>query len=207
MTMPQVTRRQVLIGAGAVGVLGALAPTAALAEDNGGGKLVRWDLPQFAGPGGSLIFAGGTDEGRDSSSGDLVRLTGSGQAEPGEHEAAGGGTFVHLASDGTTERAHGFYLVTGFNSFRKPGGTLAGIPLTDGIGELGDTSGGILSLKVHLFASSGAQAEGVLTVDCSLPSGRPGIVEGITLSVPAFNLNFTQHGGATLFHVLNGGEE
>src|SRR5712691_456770 len=207
MAMPQVTRRQVLIGAGAAGVLGALAPTAALAEDNGGGKLVRWDLPQFAGPGGSQIFAGGTDEGKDGASGDLVRLTGSGQAEPGEHEAAGGGTFVHLASDGTTERAHGVYLVTGFNSFRKPGGTLAGIPLTDGIGELGDTSGGILSLNVRIFPSSGAPHDGILTVNCALPGGRPGIEEGIMLSVPDFNINFTQHGGATLFHVLNRGED
>src|SRR5437870_10728529 len=115
MAMSQVTRRQVLIGAGAAGVLGALAPTAVLAEDNGGGKLVRWDLPQFAGPGGSQIFAGGTDEGRDSASGDLVRLTGSGQAEPGQHEAAGGGTVVHLASDGSTARDHGFYLVPEFD--------------------------------------------------------------------------------------------
>jgi hypothetical protein len=190
------------------------APAAALADDNDGEgngkvKLVRWDLVQFGGPGGSVVFAGGTDEGKDSGTGDLVRLTGSGQAEPAEGEAAGGGTFVHLASNGTTERARGFYRVTGFKSFKKVGGTLVGIPLIDGIGELEDTTGGILTLNVLLAANSGATAEGLLTVECSLPGGSPGIEEGITLSVRAggTDYRFTQHGGATLFHVLQGKED
>jgi len=201
MATPRLTRRQVLIGAGAAGALGALAPAAVLATDNGRGKLVRWDLVQV-GQGG-LVLAGGTDDGQDMATKDVVHLTGSGQAEPATREAAGGGTFVHQHSDGTAV-AHGVYWVTGFKSFQNPGGSLAGTGLRDGIGEIGETTAGILSLDVHLAASSGASLDGVLTVDCNLPPGFPTIKEGITLSVGPFH--FTQHGGATLFHVLRGDE-
>ncbi len=201
MTMPQITRRQVLIGAGAAGALGALAPTAALAGDNGRGKLVRWDLVQVV---GGVVLVGGTNDSRDSATKDVVHLTGSGQAEPATGEAAGGGTFVHQHSDGT-EFAHGVYLVTGFNSFRNAGGSLALVPgLKDGVGEIGETTAGILSLKVRLVPSSGDSHDGVLTVDCNLPSAGFPIEEGITLSVGPFH--FTQHGGFTVFHVLRGDE-
>ncbi len=198
MAEPQITRRQVLIGAGAVGALGALAPTAALAGDEGKGKLVRWDLVQIV---SGVVLAGGTDDGRDSATGDVVHLTGSGQAEPARREAAGGGTFVHQHSDGT-EFAHGVYVVTGFKAFENAGGTLVGTPLTDGIGELDETTGGILWLNVRAIPSSGPAHDAVLSVNCALPGSRPGIEEGITLSVGPFN--FTQHGGATVFHVLRG---
>ncbi len=200
MATPRLTRRQVLIGAGAAGALGALAPTAALAGDNGRGKLIRWDLVQV-GPGG-VVLAGGTDDGQDSATKDMVHLTGSGQAEPANREAAGGGTFVHQHRDGTAV-AHGVYLVTGFKSFQNAGGSLAGTGLKDGIGEIQETTAGILSLNVHLVPSSGASLDGVLTVNCALPPVSS-IEEGITLSVGPFH--FTQHGGFTLFHVLRGDE-
>lgn len=199
MATRRLTRRQVLIGAGAAGALGALAPTAVLAVDNGRGKLIRWDLVKLV---QGVVLAGGTDVGQDRPTNDVVHLTGSGQAEPATREAAGGGTFVHQHSNGT-EVAHGVYLVTGFNSFQNAGGSLAGTGLKDGIGEIGETTAGILSLNVHLVPSSGASLDGVLTVDCNLPPGF-GIEEGITLSVGPFH--FTQHGGATVFHVLRGDE-
>ena len=201
MATRRLTRRQVLIGAGAAGALGALAPTAALAVDNGRGKLIRWDLVQV-GPSG-VVLAGGTDDGQDSATKDVIHLTGSGQAEPAAREAAGGGTFVHQHSNGTMV-AHGVYLVTGFNSFQNAGGSLAGVPgLKDGIGEIGETTAGVLSLNVHLVPSSGASLNGVLAVNCALPPVSS-IEEGITLSVGPFN--FKQHGGFTLFHVLRGDE-
>jgi hypothetical protein len=198
MAETRITRRQALVGAGAIGALGALAPTAALADDEGKGKLVRWDLVQIV---SGVVLAGGTDTGQDSATKDVVHLTGSGQAEPARREAAGGGTFVHQHGDGTAV-AHGVYVVTGFKAFDNAGGTLVGTGLKDGIGELDETTGGILSLHVHLVPSSGPAHDGVLSVNCTLPGSRPGIGEGITLSVGP--LNFTEHGGATLFHVLRG---
>jgi hypothetical protein len=193
------TRRQVLIGAGAAGVVASLAPTAALADDQGKGKLVRWDLVQIV---EGVVLAGGTDTGLDSGSRLMVRLTGSGQAEPARRQAAGGGTFALLKLDGT-ELLHGVYFVTGFDAFRNAGGTLVGAGLTDGIGELEETTGGSLSLKVHLVATSGRRADFVLTVHCNLPGSSPEI-EGITLV--GGPRSFTQHGGATLFHVVRGDE-
>src|SRR5260370_41860572 len=97
MAETRITRRQVLVGAGAIGALGALAPTGALADDEGKGKLVRWDLVQIV---SGEVLAGGTDTGQDATK-DVVHLTGSGQAEPARREAAGGGTFVHQHGDGT----------------------------------------------------------------------------------------------------------
>jgi hypothetical protein len=180
-------------------MVGSLAPIGAFADDQGKGKLVRWDLVQIV---HSVVLPGGIDTGLDSASGKLVRLSGSGQAEPARRQAAGGGTFVALNSDGT-ESAHGVYFVTSFDAFHNGGGTLVATGLTDGIGELEETTGGTLSLNVHLVPSSGPARDGVLTIHCVLPGSSPEI-EGITLVTGP--RTFTQHGGATLFHVVRGDE-
>jgi hypothetical protein len=193
-----------LIGAGAAAVVGSVTPTAALAnasEGTGKAKLVRWDLIQIL---GGVVVGGGTDDGLDVASGNTIEMTGSGQAEPAKGEAAGGGTFL-------VPGAGGVYTVTGFKSFTSAGGTLAGAGLTDGIGEIEETSGGVLSLNVHLVSLRGGGmgppvlpgvVDGVLTVNCSLPGSAPGIDEGITLAVAS--LKFVQSGGNTLFHALRG---
>lgn len=192
----RISRRR-LLGAGAVGTLGVLlAPETVLAQgDQPEVELLRWDLVQIV---QGVVLAGGTDVARDAATGDLGSLTGSGQAKPGEHGATGGGTFVHRHANGT-EVAHGVYYVTGFKSFESGGGSLVGTGLIDGIGRLNQTTGGVLSLDVHLVAASGQKADGVLEVHCTLPGGRPG-TEGITLSVGPFK--FVQDRGVTLFHAL-----
>jgi hypothetical protein len=103
--------------------------------------------------------------------------------------------------------AEGIYFVTDFESFVKPGGNLAGLGLTDGIGSLNKVSGGELSVKIRGIVDAPASLKGqrvdaVLGVHCALPGGAAGITEGITFAVPALNLNFVQQKGQTLFHVL-----
>lgn len=190
------SRRQVLIGAGAVGVLGALGiPTTAFADDEEV-ELLRWDLIHPV----PLILPGqGTAT--DTATGDVITLTGSGEVEPKKETATGGGTFVHRHADGT-EVAHGVYVVTGFQSFKAAGGSLVGTPLTDGIGTLQQTMGGLLVLHVALKPSGGGTLAGVLDVDCMLPGVEFPIEEGVDLSVGPFK--FEKSGGATLFHVLEG---
>ncbi len=193
----RISRRR-LVGAGAVGTVGVLlAPVAVFAdtEDPDDVDLLRWDLIQIV---QGVILAGGTDVGRDAATGDMVSLTGSGDARPGKHRATGGGTFVHKHANGS-EVAHGVYVVTGFKSFVNGGGSLVGTGLTDGIDELNKTTGGLLSLSVRLMPASGGSADGVLEVHCELPGGRPD-TEGIRLSVLTFK--FAQASGFTLFHVL-----
>jgi hypothetical protein len=190
-----VSRRR-FIGAGAVGTLGVLlAPTSALAKANHGGvELLRWDLVEIN---GGVIIPGGTDVAQDAG-GDTGSLTGSGQATPDAGDAFGGGTFVHRHGDGS-EVAHGIYWVTGFNSWEDLGGSLVGAGLIDGVGDIEDTNGGILSMNVHLRASSGQTMDGVLEVHCALPGGGT-TPEGIRLKVGP--LDFKQKSGVTLFHIL-----
>jgi hypothetical protein len=198
MGSPQISRRR-FVGAGVAGTLGVLlAPGSALAKSNNNDEpgLLRWDLVTVD---NGVVIPGGADVARDAATGDVGTLTGSGQARPGDEQAAGGGTFVHRQANGR-EVAHGIYWVTGFNSFENLGGSLAGIGLIDAIGDIGDTSGGILSLKVHLRAVSGQSADGVLEVHCDLPGGGP-TTEGIRLKVGP--LDFVQQSGTTLFHILN----
>ncbi len=194
----QISRRR-LVGVGAVGALGVLlTPEAVFADGENGEEveLLRWDLVQIV---QGTILAGGSDVGRDAATGDTISLTGSGEARPHKHRATGGGTFVHKHPNGS-EVAHGVYVVTAFDSFANGGGSLVGTGLTDGIDALNKTTGGLLKLKVHLTATTGLTADGVLEVHCSLPGGKPE-TEGIRFAV--LTLKFVQDGGATLFHILD----
>ena len=193
-----ISRRR-LVGAGAIGALGVLlAPEAVLADGDNHEEieLLRWDLVQIV---QGVVLAGGTDVGRDAATGDTVSLTGSGQARPHKGKANGGGMFVHKHANGS-EVAHRVYVVTGFKSFVNGGGSLVGTGLTDGIDQLQDTTGGVLSMNVNLMPASGGSLNAVLEVHCSLPGGNPE-TEGIRLSVASFK--FVQDTGFTLFHALD----
>lgn len=173
-------------------------------------RFVRWDLVQFV---GNVVLSGGKDVATDAGSGDRIVLTGSGQAEPDEGEAAGGGTFIHRDGSGT-ERARGAYYVTGFISWRPlAGGSLNGLGLTDGIGNgpgaqpnENEPSSGVLKLMIHAVpVVDGVPQEGVdgvLIVYCHLPGTIVDVPEGVAVKVPAFDLNFRPTSGVTLFHRL-----
>lgn len=191
------SRRQVLKGAGAFGVLGALGLPATVFAGDEEVELLRWDtvhFPQGVGVPGACMA-------RDAATGDVVTLTGTGQIEPKKRTAAGGGTFVHNHDNGT-EVAHGVYIVTAFVSFTPAGGTLAGIGLTDGIGDINRTIGGLIVLDVEVRPVGGSPVAGVLHVDCDIPGVEFHIEEGVDLTVGSFH--FEKAGGFTDFHVLRG---
>jgi hypothetical protein len=198
----KLSRRQLLKAAGALGVAAAaLDPIKAFADDEEV-ELLRWDLIAIT----QLtitqrfVLSGGQDKAK-TASGDVVTLTGSGQVEPKRERATGGGTFVVKHANGTELK--GVYTVTGFESFKAAGGSLAGAGPIDGIGTLKQTMGGLLLMKVELVASDGTSHPGVLGVDCALPGVEFPIEEGVTLTTGP--LKFTQKsGGSTLFHVLHG---
>jgi hypothetical protein len=187
-----ISRRR-LVGLGAVGALGVvLGPGPALADTENQEEvgLLRWDLVQPT-PASTVtvVVAGGTDVARDAATGDTISLTGSGESRPHKRTATGGGTFLHKHANGT-EVGHGVYVVTSFKSF------------TDGIDDIHETTGGILSLMVHLTSTAGMSADALLEVHCDLPGSKP-TTEGIRLSIPAFHLDFIPQSGFTLFHVLD----
>lgn len=174
---------------------------------------VRWDLIQAV---NGVAIPGGKDVATDATTKDTITLTGSGQVEPRELEAAGGGTFVHQHADGTVV-AKGSYFVTGFVSWRPlAGGDFGKTGLVDGIGNgtgatpnEGEPSSGILTLDVRLVpdgTAPSAGTNGVLSVHCHLPGTLVDTFEGVALDVG--NLHFTAAAnptadGITLFHRLH----
>lgn len=196
MANPRITRRQIIKGAAAVGAFGALGLPSAAFADGGkeGGRTIRWDLVTF---GGGAVVPTGTDVSTDAASSDTLSLTGSGFAWPHRRKASGGGTYVHRHADGSLV-SQGVVVVTGFNSFSNGGGSLNGLGLTDTIGKLDQTTGGVLSLNMSV---AGTPITAVLEVHCTLPGGQPD-TEGVRVVVAQFGLDFRQTSGATLFHVL-----
>jgi len=167
-------------------------PAVSTAQPRALGHTVRWDLVQIV---QSTALAGGADVARDAPTGDTFTLTGSGDAEPAEKTANGGGTIVHhFAATGV--ESHGVYVVTGFISW-EPGGGQA--PFTDGIGDADEASAGVLTLAIRIFREAGGFSDATLVVNCRLPGATVDVKEGIELSVAAFHA--TQNGGVTLFHV------
>jgi hypothetical protein len=197
----RLSRRQVLKGAGAVGVLGALGiPTTVFADDEEV-ELLRWDLIQVV---QGLVLTGGQDMATDAASKDVLTLTGSGEAAPKRRMATGGGTYVHTHADGTVF-SRGVYRVTGFKSWKAAGGSLVGSGLADGIGTLAQTAGGLLVMNIVATAAplfGGGSLPAVLGVDCAAPGVRFPITEGVHVDVLQFH--FKQSGGFNIFHVLQG---
>jgi hypothetical protein len=190
----------------------ALAGSRQHAEPESG--FVRWDLVQAV---NGVVVSGGTDVSTDAATRDTMALTGSGHAEPGEQEGAGGGTFVHRDKDGNL-KAKGSYFVTGFVSWQRlSGGNFAATGLVDGIGngagatpDENEPSSGILTLNVRLVPDGSTPSNGidaVLSIHCNLPQTIGGDFEGFTLTVGSFNFTPTANGphtraGLTLFHIL-----
>ncbi len=196
MKKVQLSRRQVLKGAGAIGVLGALGtPTSVFAD----GMTVRWDIINVDFTTGT-ISAGGVAS-ADANDGSKITLTGSGTFSPGEDDnVTGGGTWETFASDGS-RTGRGMYRVTGLVSWIQAPGTP---PLpNDTIGNLADSHGGLAILRVGYSDGS----RGVLTVSCHIVGTPNSVFEGVTTTkgfvdywnreAPSGNANRTN------FHVMS----
>jgi hypothetical protein len=174
-------------------VLQTIAAPAANAQ----ARHVRWDIITFdsgtvALPGGSLSAT--------AVDGSQITFTGTGTfvapaSDKGKSNAVtGGGTWAI-----NTPSASGTYKVEGLVRYDEAPGTLAGIGLTDSIGDINDTHAGLAILSI--LYSDGAR--GILLVSCNL-FGTPSIVyEGVSASkgfVNFFAPVLTPSPDATLFH-------
>ena len=164
-----VSRRQVLKGAGAFGVLGALGiPTTVFAD----GSTVRWDIISVNFGTGTLSAGGKASA--QANDGSKITLTGSGTFQPGEDdETDGGGTWWTFDPTGT-QTGTGTYKTKGLVSWTPAPGTP---PLpNDNIGVRANESAGLAVLTIRYSDGS----RGLLTVSCHLNGSPASIFEGIT---------------------------
>lgn len=169
MNDPRLSRRQVLKGAGAVGVLGALGlPTAVFANDT----KVRWDIITVNFGTGTLS-AGGIASARANDN-SKITVTGSGTFGSGEDAAVTGGGIWTTFSHNGTKTGSGTYKVKRLVSWEPAPGAP---PLPhDNIGEREDESAGLAVLRVRYSDGS----RGVLTVSCELVGTAHAVFEGVT---------------------------
>jgi hypothetical protein len=181
-------------------VLLTIAASAANAQPNHiRSKHVRWDIITFNTLTGTVALPGGSLS-ATAVDGSQITLTGTGTfvapaSDKGKSDAVtGGGTW---AID--TPSASGTYTVEGLVRYDEAPGTLAGIGLTDAIGDINDTHAGLAILNI--LYSDGER--GILLVSCNL-FGTPSIVyEGVSASkgfVNFFDPVLTPSPDATLFH-------
>ncbi len=170
----QISRRQVLKGAGAIGVLGALgAPATAFAD----GTTVRWDIISVDFSTGTLSVGGMASA--KANDGSKITLTGSGTFSPGDDDVTGGGNWQTFApppsgSSGGSSTGSGPYRVTRLVSWTPAPGTP---PLpNDNIGNRADQSAGLALLRIAYSDGS----RGLLTVSCHLNDTPASVFEGIT---------------------------
>jgi hypothetical protein len=196
----QLSRRQVLKGAGAIGVLGALSPPTNVFAD---GTTVRWDIISVDFTTGT-ISAGGLAS-ADANDGSKITLTGSGTFSPEDDNVTGGGewqTFAPAPVGSLT--GSGTYRVTGLVSWIQAPGTP---PLpNDTIGNLADSHGGLAILRVAYSDGS----RGVLTVSCHIVGTPDSVFEGVTTTkgfVDYWNREAPPapptNGNRTNFHVMS----
>jgi hypothetical protein len=165
----QLSRRQVLKGAGAAGVLGALGiPTVVFADEN----KVRWDLISVNFVTGTLS-AGGHASARAADD-SKITLTGSGTFGSGEDDGVTGGGNWWTFAPGGAQTASGTYKVKGLVSWEPAPGTP---PLpNDNIGDREDESAGLAILRIRYSDGS----RGVLIVSCDLVGTSNAVFEGVT---------------------------
>jgi hypothetical protein len=122
--------------------------------------------------------------------GDTVAVTGQGTLTIFPNSVTGGGTFVHMAPDGTV-RAMGSWTAIQLMSFRSFGSS-SGLP--------SNFVGGQALMLIQLSVGGTPVHTAVLTVICDVGTPPTGLHEGIKLAVQDTPFNFNkQVSGFTLF--------
>ncbi|TMF58618.1 MAG: twin-arginine translocation signal domain-containing protein [Chloroflexi bacterium] len=211
----QVSRRQILKGVAAAGVLGGLSvPSAAFAngdEGNRGGSRIRWDLIELNIIGGAPELKPGGEATARAEDDSALNLTGSGTFRPGHpRQVTGGGKWSTDNTDvGPSSGTNNTYRVTELISWHPAPGSL---PPTadDDIGNREDARSGLAVLRIAY--SDGL--DGVLVVSCMLPVGSPhSMDEGFNATRHFVNFfhpdppTAGNHSNRTAFHVLRHGED
>ena len=122
--------------------------------------------------------------------GDTIALTGQGMLSVFPGSVTGGGTFVHMAPDGTV-RAMGTWTAVQLMSFRSFGNS-PGLP--------SNFVGGKALMLVQLLVGGKVVHTAVLTVICEVGNPPDGLHEGFKLAVQDTPFNFNkQVSGITIF--------
>lgn len=176
------------------------ATTTTTSSDNG--DLMRWDLIRLN-PQTLIAVPGGAASAQDPASGEVVRITGSGQFDADDETASGGGTFVARDAGGSVVE-RGVFVVSDFISWQPLAGSIVDTPIIDGVAEKADARSGILTLEIAGYVRGEFIGHAVLEVHCALPGAPAGSHEGVTVAVeggPRFT-TMVDH-GPTIFHVLD----
>jgi len=188
----RISRRHVLKGASAMGMLGALSiPAVVSADTHGDDRHFRWDIltpDATITPGGHLSAK--------ASDGSTITMTGSGTFEPGEPEdVTGGGTWT--TAGGAVGSHSGTYRVKSLVTFTQaPGAIPPGAP--DLIGRAADARAGFAVFRIAFSDGS----KGVLCFSCMLPGSPDSVLEGITASMGFVDFWNSVTAPQTIFHVL-----
>jgi len=173
----RITRRKVLVTAGVLGALGALAtPVVALADDSDDEEnhRYRWDIINVDFSTGTLT-AGGVASARANDN-SKITLTGTGtfRANSGDsQDVTGGGTWKTWDMSGNAT-GNGNYVVSRSVRFTLAPGTP---PLPhDGIGVRADERAGLAILGIRFDDGSA----GALLVSCHLNGSPDSMFEGVT---------------------------
>jgi hypothetical protein len=122
--------------------------------------------------------------------GDTVAVTGQGTLSVFPSSVTGGGTFVHMAPDGTV-RAKGTWTAIQLMTFRSFGNS-PGLP--------SNFVGGQALMLIQLLVGGKPVHTAVLTVTCDVGTPPAGLGEGIKLAVQDTPFNFNkQVSGFTVF--------
>jgi hypothetical protein len=161
------SRRQLLKGAGAVGVLGAVGVPSTVFAD---GIRVRWDIINVDFSTGTLSPGGIASA--QANDGSKITLTGSGTFSTGGG-TDGGGNWKTFNPAGE-QTGSGTYRTRGLVTWVSAPGTP---PLPhDNVGDREDQSAGLAVLRIRYSDDTG----GLLTVSCHLNGTSDAVFEGIT---------------------------